>query len=83
MTLPSGSLERSRYSFFSASHEGENFDNAKRRIVAVAGLNAHIREVFGEFAMSAMSEDRLRRLQSIAEASERIDHLLTEFKPEE
>jgi hypothetical protein len=30
-----------------------------------------------------MSEDRLRRLQSIAEASERIDHLLTEFKPEE
>jgi hypothetical protein len=65
--------------FLSASREKEKFTHAKQRIALIAELNANIRRAFGEFAASAMSEDRMTRLKSIDEAAERIDAILSEF----
>lgn len=64
--------------FLSASHEKQNYENAKERMRLVAQLNSRIREAFGVVAASALSDDRRSRLQGIDAASERVDAILGE-----
>jgi hypothetical protein len=66
--------------FLAASHERQNFQQAKQRIVLIGELNARIRRAFGELAAAALSEDRLFRLRGIDEATEHIDLILLEFE---
>jgi hypothetical protein len=65
------------YFFLSASHERSDFESAKERIVLIRELNLRIREALGVVATSALSEERMARLQGIDEATDRIDHILT------
>ncbi len=65
--------------FLSASYEKQNFESAKERIILIRQLNLRIREALEAVATSAMSEERIARLQGIDEATDRIDELLSDL----
>lgn len=65
--------------FLSASHDKENFDSAKQRIVLIAELNSRIHEVFGVVAASALSDDPSARVRGIDQATDRIDIMFSDF----
>ncbi len=65
------------YFFLSASRERHDFESAKERIILIRELNRRIREALGAVATSALSEERMARLQGIDEATDRIDDMLT------
>jgi hypothetical protein len=67
------------YSFLSASRERDDFESAKERIILIRELNRRIREALVSVATSALSEERLARLQGIDEATDRIDDILTDL----
>jgi hypothetical protein len=65
--------------FLSASYEKQNFESAKERIILIRELNLRIREALEVVATSALSEERIARLQGIDEATDRIDELLSDL----
>jgi hypothetical protein len=67
------------YFFLSASRERDDFESAKERIILIRELNRRIREALVSVATSALSEERLARLQGIDEATDRIDDILTDL----
>ena len=67
------------YFFLSASHGRHDFESAKERIILIRELNHRIREALGAVATSALSEERMARLQGIDEATDRIDDILTDL----
>ena len=67
------------YFFLSASRERDDFESAKERIILIRELNRRIREALGAVATSALSEERMARLQGIDEATDRIDDMLTDL----
>ena len=67
------------YFFLSASHGRHDFESAKERIILIRELNRRIREALGAVAASALSEERMARLQGIDEATDRIDDILTDL----
>jgi hypothetical protein len=67
------------YFFLSASRGRHDFDSAKERIILIRELNRRIREALGAVATSALSEERMARLQGIDEATDRIDDILTDL----
>jgi hypothetical protein len=67
------------YFFLSASRERDDFESAKERIILIRELNRRIREALGTIATSALSEERVARLQGIDEATDRIDDILTDL----
>ncbi len=68
--------------YLSASHEKEQFEGAKERIMMIGELNVRIREALVVVASSAMAEDLQERLRGIDEATDRIDVLLSHFQVE-
>jgi hypothetical protein len=67
------------YSFLSASHGRHDFETAKERIILIRELNHRVREALVSVATSALSEERMARLQGIDEATDRIDDILTDL----
>jgi hypothetical protein len=67
------------YFFLSASRERDDFESAKERIILIRELNRRIREALVSVATSALSEERMARLQGIDEATDRIDDMLTDL----
>jgi hypothetical protein len=67
------------YFFLSASHGRHDFESAKERIILIRELNRRIREALEVVATSALSEERMARLQGIDEATDRIDDILTDL----
>ena len=63
------------YFFLSASRGRQDFESAKERIILIRELNRRIREALGAVATSALSEERMARLQGIDEATDRIDDI--------
>jgi hypothetical protein len=63
----------------SASRERDDFESAKERIILIRELNRRIREALVSVATSALSEERMARLQGIDEATDRIDDILTDL----
>jgi hypothetical protein len=68
------------YYYLSASQENHNFKSAKERIILIGEMNTRIRESLGMVTSSALSEDRMERLQGIDEAIDRIDEILCDFR---
>ena len=69
--------------YLSASHEKNNFESAKQRIVLIGELNLRIRDAIELFATSAISDDPFARLEGIDEATGRIDRILSDFMTEQ
>jgi hypothetical protein len=67
------------YFFLSASRERDDFESAKERTILIRELNRRIREALVSVATSALSEERMARLQGIDEATDRIDDILTDL----
>jgi hypothetical protein len=67
------------YFFLSASRGRHDFESAKERIILIRELNRRIREALGAVTTSALSEERMARLQGIDEATDRIDDILTDL----
>ncbi len=67
------------YFLLSASRERDDFESAKERIILIRELNRRIREALVSVATSALSEERMARLQGIDEATDRIDDILTDL----
>ena len=67
------------YFFLSVSRERDDFESAKERIILIRELNRRIREALVSVATSALSEERMARLQGIDEATDRIDDILTDL----
>lgn len=67
------------YFFLSASHGRHDFESAKERIILIRELNRRTREALSAVATSALSEERMARLQGIDEATDRIDDILTDL----
>jgi hypothetical protein len=67
------------YFFLTASRGKHDFESAKERIILIRDLNRRIREALVAVATSALSEERMARLQGIDEATDRIDDILTDL----
>src|SRR5260370_12727691 len=67
------------YFLLAASRERDDFESAKERIILIRELNRRIREALVSVATSALSEERMARLQGIDEATDRIDDILTDL----
>jgi hypothetical protein len=65
-----------------ASRESHNFETAKARIELIGELNRRIRQSLADISVSAMSEDRLTRLESLDQAINGIDDVLCGFQAE-
>lgn len=72
-------LVHSQCSFFSASNEKQDFENAQQRMVLVTELNRHIGEAFGVAVAAALSDNEPARQRGLHEATDRIDTILSEL----
>jgi hypothetical protein len=65
--------------FLTARCQKCGFEKAKERIRLIGDLNCRIRGALEAVAQSPMSEDRVARLESLDEATNRIDTILCDF----
>ena len=67
--------------YLSASYEYHNYKRAKEQMALITEVNRQVREALVDISESAMLEDRGERLMRLDEATERIDHVLTQLVP--
>jgi hypothetical protein len=67
--------------YLSASYEYHNYKRAKEQMALISEVNRQVREALVDITDLAMVEDRAERLARLDEATERIDHVLTQLVP--
>jgi hypothetical protein len=67
--------------FLRNRHEREVMARAKERAIIVAEMNHHIRNAMTPLIVGVSSDDLYERLRTLDQATDRVDHVLTELLP--
>jgi hypothetical protein len=67
--------------FLRNKHEREVMERAKERAIIVAEMNHHIRNAMTPLIVGVSSDDLYERLRTLDQATDRVDHVLTELLP--
>lgn len=67
--------------FLYRRHENEVMQRAKERAIIIAEMNHHIRNAMTPLVMGISSDDIGERLRTLDQATDRVDHVLTELLP--
>ena len=67
--------------FLRNRHEREVMERAKERAIIVAEMNHHIRNAMTPLVLGVSSDDLHERLRTLDQATDRVDHVLTELLP--
>jgi hypothetical protein len=67
--------------FLYRRHEHDVMVRAKERAIIVAEMNHHIRNAMTPLVLGLSSEDINERLRTLDQATDRVDHVLTELLP--
>jgi hypothetical protein len=67
--------------FLRNKHEREAVNRAKERAIIVAEMNHHIRNAMTPLIVGVSSDDLYERLRTLDQATDRVDHVLTELLP--
>ena len=67
--------------FLYRRHENEIMLRARERAIIIAEMNHHIRNAMTPLVMGISSEDIGERLRTLDQATDRVDHVLTELLP--
>lgn len=67
--------------FLYLRHENDIVLRAKERAIIIAEMNHHIRNAMTPLVMGISSEDIGERLRTLDQATDRVDHVLTELLP--
>jgi hypothetical protein len=67
--------------FLRNRHEREVMERAKERAIIVAEMNHHIRNAMTPLVLGVSSDDLNERLRTLDQATDRVDHVLTELLP--
>lgn len=67
--------------FLRNKHEREAMNRAKERAIIVAEMNHHIRNAMTPLVLGVSSDDLFERLRTLDQATDRVDHVLTELLP--
>jgi len=62
-------------------HEQEVVTRAKERAIIIAEMNHHIRNAMTPLVLGLSSDDINERLRTLDQATDRVDHVLTELLP--
>jgi hypothetical protein len=67
--------------FLRARHERETMERAKERAIIITEMNHHIRNAMTPLVLGVSSDDLNERLRTLDQATDRVDHVLTELLP--
>jgi hypothetical protein len=67
--------------FLVRHHENEVVARAKERAIIIAEMNHHIRNAMTPLVLGVSSEDINERLRTLDQATDRMDHVLTDLLP--
>ena len=67
--------------FLRARHEREIMERARERAIIIAEMNHHIRNAMTPLVVGVSSDDLGERLRTLDQATDRVDHVLTELLP--
>ena len=67
--------------FLFRRHEHEIVARAKERAIIVAEMNHHIRNAMTPLILGLSSDDLDERLRTLDQATDRVDHVLTDLLP--
>ncbi len=67
--------------FLRRHHQSEITARAKERAIIVAEMNHHIRNAMTPLILGVSSDDITERLRTLDQATDRVDHVLTELLP--
>jgi hypothetical protein len=67
--------------FLRSRHEREVMARAKERAIIIAEMNHHIRNAMTPLVLGVSSEDINERLRTLDQATDRVDHVLTDLLP--
>jgi hypothetical protein len=67
--------------FLARHHEHEVVARAKERAIIIAEMNHHIRNAMTPLVLGVSSEDINERLRTLDQATDRMDHVLTDLLP--
>jgi hypothetical protein len=67
--------------FLRSRHEREIIARAKERAIIIAEMNHHIRNAMTPLVLGVSSNDINERLRTLDQATDRVDHVLTELLP--
>jgi len=67
--------------FLRSRHEREIIARAKERAIIIAEMNHHIRNAMTPLVLGVSSDDINERLRTLDQATDRVDHVLTELLP--
>jgi outer membrane lipopolysaccharide assembly protein LptE/RlpB len=67
--------------FLFRHHEHEVVARAKERAIIVAEMNHHIRNAMTPLVLGVSSDDITERLRTLDQATDRVDHVLTDLLP--
>jgi hypothetical protein len=67
--------------FLRNRHEREVMERAKERAIIVVEMNHHIRNAMTPLVLGVSSDDLGERLRTLDQATDRVDHVLTELLP--
>jgi len=67
--------------FIYRRHRAETIARAKERAIIVAEMNHHIRNAMTPLILGVSSDDLTERLRTLDQATDRVDHVLTELLP--
>jgi len=62
-------------------HDREVMERARERAIIVAEMNHHIRNAMTPLVLGVSSDDLNERLRTLDQATDRVDHVLTELLP--
>jgi hypothetical protein len=67
--------------FLRNRHQREAADRAKERAIIIAEMNHHIRNAMTPLILGVSSDDINERLRTLDQATDRVDHVLTDLLP--
>jgi hypothetical protein len=67
--------------FLRSRHEREIIARAKERAIIIAEMNHHIRNAMTPLVLGMSSDDINERLRTLDQATDRVDHVLTDLLP--
>ncbi len=69
------------FNFLRARHDREVMERAGERAIIIAEMNHHIRNAMTPLIVGVSSDNLSERLRTLDEATDRVDHVLTELLP--
>ncbi|HEY0702815.1 MAG TPA: hypothetical protein VGD60_08620 [Candidatus Acidoferrales bacterium] len=67
--------------FLHRHHQIDVTERAKERAIIIAEMNHHIRNAMTPLILGVSSDDITERLRTLDQATDRVDHVLTELLP--